>query len=393
MAFKLINRVRMSAANGPGTGTITVNLPAVGFQSFTSGGLSDGDQTPYLLEDGSPIGSVWEIGRGTWHVNGTFTRDTVTASSLGGTTKINATVNVVVNAIFRAEDLAGIEALADLSDVTLTSVTSGQFLKWNGTAWVNSNLPTIALSALSDAVITSPADGDLLTYVSSANKWENKPAASRLSGRGTPTVVQYATVSQSSTGACSVTLGSTPTPGNLLVLMGNGGNAQIGSTYIQGFAPVGFDYENINEIEVTPDTFEASYALRAVRSGDGATWAVGTVGNSGMTMNAVLVEVAGADVSAMTDVMVARGQGQGTTFSTSALSLVGALQLLFIGGGNGTLSVANPSPCTYGPSSVNAGTIAFNHAVAAINGFDTTMTISSGVGAYPLLITVPGALS
>ncbi|MFZ4104761.1 hypothetical protein, partial [Flavobacterium sp.] len=30
-----------------------------------------------------------------------------------------------------------INSLDDITDVTITSATSGQFLKWNGTAWVN----------------------------------------------------------------------------------------------------------------------------------------------------------------------------------------------------------------------------------------------------------------
>ena len=106
MSFKLLNRVRMSVASAPGTSaSITVGTNAVGFQSFVNAGMSDGDQTTYLLEDGSPIGSSWEIGTGTWHSSGTFTRDTITQSSAGGTTPITASINTILSATLQASDL------------------------------------------------------------------------------------------------------------------------------------------------------------------------------------------------------------------------------------------------------------------------------------------------
>jgi hypothetical protein len=109
MTFRFLNRVRMSVFGAPGTGFVTLNSPAAGFQAFDSAGMSDGDTTPYLIEDGSPLGSTWEIGVGTWHSNGTFTRTTVTQSSAGGTTPISASSSAVISAIFRAEDLANAE--------------------------------------------------------------------------------------------------------------------------------------------------------------------------------------------------------------------------------------------------------------------------------------------
>lgn len=105
MSFKLLNRCRMSMIGAPGTGTITVNSAAVGFQSFSAAGLADGDSTSYVIEDGNPLGSAWEIGVGTWHANGTFTRDTVSKSSAGGTTKISVTASAIINSCVRAEDL------------------------------------------------------------------------------------------------------------------------------------------------------------------------------------------------------------------------------------------------------------------------------------------------
>ena len=112
MAFKLLNRARMSVSGTPGTGTLTLNAAGTGFQSFSAAGMSDGDTTSYLIEDGSPVGSVWEIGVGTYHSSGTLSRDTVTQSSAGGTTKISATSNAVVSGIVQASDLMAAQGAA-----------------------------------------------------------------------------------------------------------------------------------------------------------------------------------------------------------------------------------------------------------------------------------------
>ncbi len=104
MTFKLTNRVRMSLTGSAGTGTLTLNTAGAGFQSFSDAGMGDGDTTSYLIEDGSPIGTSWEIGVGAYHSNGTLTRDTVTQSSNGGTSKISVTSTAILSGTVRAQD-------------------------------------------------------------------------------------------------------------------------------------------------------------------------------------------------------------------------------------------------------------------------------------------------
>jgi len=63
-------------------------------------------------------------------------------------------------------------ALNDVGDVTITSATSGQFLKWNGSAWVNDSIPTInTLDDVGDVTITSASSGQVLQWNGSA--WVN----------------------------------------------------------------------------------------------------------------------------------------------------------------------------------------------------------------------------
>lgn len=65
--------------------------------------------------------------------------------------------------------------LDDLSDVIITTASTGQLLRFNGTSWVNwtPNFLTAygSLNDLSDAVITSPATGQLLRY--NGTNWVN----------------------------------------------------------------------------------------------------------------------------------------------------------------------------------------------------------------------------
>jgi hypothetical protein len=78
------------------------------------------------------------------------------------------------------------ESIDDLSDVNLTSPSSGQVLSYNGTNWVNSAASAGSLAGLSDTTITSPANGEVLKY--NGSSWVDVQLAySELSG--TPTNV------------------------------------------------------------------------------------------------------------------------------------------------------------------------------------------------------------
>ena len=70
------------------------------------------------------------------------------------------------------DSIPTINTLNDVGDVTITSASNGQFLKWNGTAWVNDSIPTInTLDDVGDVTITSAQNGDLLKWNGSA--WVN----------------------------------------------------------------------------------------------------------------------------------------------------------------------------------------------------------------------------
>jgi hypothetical protein len=124
MALVLKDRVKETTTT-TGTGTLTLLGAATGFQSFSV--IGDGNTTYYTIDGGTE----WEVGLGTYTSSGTtLSRDTVLASSAGGTTKVTlsaGTKNVFVTypadkAIY--DDASGnVIALGTPASVTLTNAT------------------------------------------------------------------------------------------------------------------------------------------------------------------------------------------------------------------------------------------------------------------------------
>ena len=76
---------------------------------------------------------------------------------------------------------SGSSTLAELTDTDISTPTNGQVLTYDSTAekWENANPATPAtpaLADLTDTAITSPTNGQVLTYDSSEEKWVNANA-------------------------------------------------------------------------------------------------------------------------------------------------------------------------------------------------------------------------
>ena len=92
--------------------------------------------------------------------------------------------------------------ITDLSDVTITSAANNQFLRYNGSAWVNASIAEInGLTDLSDVTITSVSTNQVLSYNGSA--WVN---TSNPTVAGNLTVTGNLTVSGTTTTVNSTTL-------------------------------------------------------------------------------------------------------------------------------------------------------------------------------------------
>lgn len=73
------------------------------------------------------------------------------------------------------ENLAGDIDLANLNDVNFTGVTllNNMVLKYNGSNWTAGS-PTLSLPTLTDVTISSPSNGQILRYNSNHNRWQNE---------------------------------------------------------------------------------------------------------------------------------------------------------------------------------------------------------------------------
>lgn len=117
-------------------------------------------------------------------------------------------VLTVNNGLPAWEDNLAAENLSDLGDTAISSVTAGDLLRWNGTAWtsyadsayanfVQGSLadsaiqPTDSIDALSDVDTTTvaPTEGQALVWDSVAGKWEPRSVSGNASlTRSTPSV-------------------------------------------------------------------------------------------------------------------------------------------------------------------------------------------------------------
>ncbi len=67
--------------------------------------------------------------------------------------------------------------MSDLEDVQLTSLTTGQILKWNGSKWVNEDGVEIdSLGDINDVALGTLTDGQVLSWDATNHKWVNKDA-------------------------------------------------------------------------------------------------------------------------------------------------------------------------------------------------------------------------
>ena len=207
--------------------------------------------------------------------------------------------------------------------------------RWNGTGWdtLGGAGGASTLAALTDVSETSPVDGDVLTYVASASKWENQ---------------------------------ATP-PGILKFLYGDGSDGAVvfdGTSTVLGMVPSANVYTLNREVAATNLTINVGVT---VVTGNYRLFANGTLTNNGTIQNdggsgtnAIAGSLRAAQVLAATAGGGAGATGVGTNGSAQTTSSFGG------NGGNGGAGVSAGG--TGGAAGVSAGGLtAFHNLPSALN--------------------------
>ena len=122
-------------------------------------------------------------------INGSVGNLNITAGNLvdGEVLAYNSSIGYWVN---RGATAGGNINLGAVSNVTVTGGSSGQFLETNGSGVLSWGTPTTQLANLTDTTLSSVANGDVLTYNSTASQWENYPAGNVQTVAGTTYTLQ-----------------------------------------------------------------------------------------------------------------------------------------------------------------------------------------------------------
>jgi hypothetical protein len=184
------NRLYGTVYTTTDVGSINVDLANGPYQEITVTG------TATLIIDGWPTEDVYASMKLAIK-SSTATAYQVTLSAAGGSNKVfNSlpasgivtvdddlqlidvwTIDQGATVYFKLDASPTISVIDNLTDVTITSPSNGQVLKYNGTAWVNGidNVgDSLTLDNLTDVVITgTPTDGQVIVYDTATSKWIN----------------------------------------------------------------------------------------------------------------------------------------------------------------------------------------------------------------------------
>jgi hypothetical protein len=227
--------------------------------------------------------------------------------------------------------------LDDISNVSASAPSNGQFLKYNGTAWVPDSIPTInALDDIGNVTAPSPTSGDFLKWNGSA--WVNASGVVTTSDSGTvtSTMIADATIVNgdiSASAGIALSKLATSTAGNIIVYNSSGvptavaetGDITISDTGVTAIASgviVNADISASAAIElgkladVSTNAQTASYTLVLADKNKVVEMGVGSANNLTVPLNSSQAFPVGSQIN-----ILQTGSGQTTIVATGGVTI------------------------------------------------------------------------
>ena len=163
---------------GGGGGAVDSVNGEVGVVVLDTDDISEGTVNEYYTEARVEANSAVVLNTAKTGITSGQAADIITNNAKVGITPTQAsditTNNAKVGYTDGAVDVRiGLADLDDLADVVITSATTGEILKWNGSNWVNGTGGTGSgtLAGLTDVDVTGVLNNNTLVYDSATSKW------------------------------------------------------------------------------------------------------------------------------------------------------------------------------------------------------------------------------
>jgi len=179
-----------------------------------------------------------------------------------------------------------VPALSDLTDVVIDTPIEGQVLTWNSISlqWENADVPaptTPALSDLTDVVIDTPTNGQVLTWNSGTGQWENADPTGGGGGGGFWTSVGTIDLTASGISTLAIDFNEILQEGHLYRIVG------FFQSSTASWNPVIRFWDTINDVAYT--TGNIAYVTRFEYESNGST-----IRSAGVNANAITMSMATA---------------------------------------------------------------------------------------------------
>ncbi len=185
---------------------------------------------------------------------------------------------------------SGTAAMNDLTDVSTSGISSGQYLSWNGSSFVATTPSSGGASAINDlsdvdTSTSAPSNGDVLTWVQADSEWA--PAAPSGGGGGSGATIEYFKLNYATNGnLSSITNATSGVSASILSATGGDVEVSFSSTNYppSGIIIYGYAYST-NEYNIKNAHADMNTRKMSGGGSAGSPIAFGSMGSVDLTLD------------------------------------------------------------------------------------------------------------